>query len=116
MLMSAARRAMLAPLIIYCLLVWTLFQDTYVHLYVQAALAMIFGMPMLMAVFVCLLWRRFDALLHIPLYLAFRVLRSYYTLASALTLIYPPILRPEKVIVSDREDARVEGEANNNAA
>jgi cellulose synthase/poly-beta-1,6-N-acetylglucosamine synthase-like glycosyltransferase len=116
MLMSAARRAMLAPLIIYCLLVWALFQDTYVHLYVQAALAMIFGMPMLMAVFVCLLWRRFDALLNIPLYLAFRVLRSYYTLASALTLIYPPILRSEKVAVSKTEDAIMEGEASHNAA
>jgi cellulose synthase/poly-beta-1,6-N-acetylglucosamine synthase-like glycosyltransferase len=93
MLMSAARRAMLAPLIIYCLLVWALFHDTYVHLHIQAALAMIFGMPMIMAVFVCLIWRRFDAMLYVPLYLLFRVLRSYYTLASALTLIYPPITK-----------------------
>lgn len=96
MLMSAARRAMLAPLVIYCLIVWALFQDTYVHLYIQAALAMIFGMPLIMAVFVCLLWRRFDALIYIPLYLAFRLLRSYFTLASALTLIYPPILQTNK--------------------
>lgn len=91
MLMSAARRAMLAPLLIYCVLVWAVFHDTYVHLMVQAALAMVMGLPMIMAVFVCLLWRRFDALLHIPTYLVFRVLRSYYTLTSALTLIYPPM-------------------------
>lgn len=116
MLMSAARRAMLAPLIIYCLLVWALFQDTYVHLYVQAALAMIFGMPMLMAVFVCLLWRRLDALPNIPLYLAFRVLRSYFTLAAALTLIYPPILRSEKITIVATKDAVVEKDADHNAA
>lgn len=93
MLLSAARRAMLSPLLIYCALTYLLFDDSYTHLMIQAALALMMGMPLMMAVIVCILLRRFDAIPHIPAYLCFRMLRSYFTLASVLTLVYPPLFK-----------------------
>ena len=88
MLMNAARRAMLLPLLIYSIIVLSVFGNIYVGLRVQAVFAVMLGMPLLMATVVCLLWGRPRTLIFMPLYLAFRLLRGYFTLESVLTLIY----------------------------
>jgi len=46
-------------------------------------------MPFILAITVLLIWRRLDLLWVLPLYMGFRFLRSYYTLGSTLSLIYP---------------------------
>ncbi|MCP2671931.1 hypothetical protein NHF40_13420 [Maricaulaceae bacterium EIL42A08] len=46
-------------------------------------------MPFVFAAFVLMIWRRLDLLWVLPLYMGFRFLRSYYTLGSTLSLIYP---------------------------
>jgi len=88
-LMNATRRAMLAPLGIYSLIVIVLFGGYYTHPDLPALIALVVGMPFVMTVLVCLLWLRLDLLPFVPFYLGFRFLRSYYTLGAALTLIYP---------------------------
>jgi hypothetical protein len=88
MLANAGRRAMLTPILIFAFFI---FQNTFTDLHWQPVLATVLGMPMIMAIFICLRWRRPDALRYIPLYLCFRLLRSYFTLASALSLVYPPL-------------------------
>ncbi len=88
MLVNAARRAMLAPLMLFALLVYLLFGPLYTNLNIGPILAVMFGMPLCMSIAVSLLWRRIDALPFIPLYLVFRILRGYFTLASVLTLTF----------------------------
>ncbi|MEN8722371.1 MAG: glycosyltransferase family 2 protein [Alphaproteobacteria bacterium] len=88
MLVNAARRAMLAPLLLYALLVYLLFGALYTNLDIGPILAVMFGMPLCMSIAVLLLWRRVTALPTIPLYLVFRILRGYFTLASVLTLTF----------------------------
>jgi len=44
-----------------------------------------------MSVGICLLHHRWRAVLYVPEYLAFRIVRSYFTLAAVLSLIYPPV-------------------------
>ncbi|WP_019960076.1 glycosyltransferase [Woodsholea maritima] len=88
-LLNGARRAMMAPLLIFGALVYLAFGSVYDHPSFATVVAIILGMPFVMAVFVIALWRRFDLMIYIPLYMGFRFLRSYYTLGSVLSLIYP---------------------------
>ncbi|MGC4961227.1 glycosyltransferase [Gordonia sp. DT101] len=89
-LVNAARRAMLAPLLIFASIAFIGFHATFTSMRWQPVVATLLGMSMVMTVAVCAIWRP-ASIRHIPLYLGFRVLRSYFTLASALSLIYPPM-------------------------
>jgi hypothetical protein len=67
---------MLAPVLILAIFAFGIFQNTFTRLHWQPVVATMLGLPMTMAIFICLLWRRSDALRYIPLYLCFRLLRS----------------------------------------
>ncbi|TCN43867.1 cellulose synthase/poly-beta-1,6-N-acetylglucosamine synthase-like glycosyltransferase [Rhodococcus sp. SMB37] len=89
-LVNAARRAMLAPLILYAVVAGVAFQSTFTSMRWQPVVATLLGMSMIMTVVVCLIWRP-GSVKYVPMYLVFRVLRSYFTLGSTLSLIYPPM-------------------------
>ncbi|MHA6737591.1 glycosyltransferase family 2 protein [Rhodococcus erythropolis] len=89
-LVNAARRAMLAPLLIFACIAGIAFQSTFTTLQWQPIVATLLGMSMIMTVVVCLVWRP-SSVKYVPAYLVFRLLRSYFTLGSTLSLIYPPI-------------------------
>ncbi|MDY6808157.1 MAG: glycosyltransferase [Actinomycetota bacterium] len=89
-LVNAARRAMLAPLLLYALIAYSIFGTTFTTMRWQPVVATLLGMSMILTAVVCLIYRA-SSVRYVPQYLAFRVLRSYFTLASALTLIYPPM-------------------------
>lgn len=88
-LLNGARRAMMAPLLIYGLIVFFLFGGVYGHPGFATVVAVVLGMPFVLAFVVLAIWRRLDLLPVLPLYMGFRFLRSYYTLGSTLSLIYP---------------------------
>ncbi|WBQ09736.1 glycosyltransferase [Hyphomonadaceae bacterium ML37] len=88
-LLNGARRAMMTPLLIYGVIVFLLFGGVYGHPHFATVVAVVLGMPFVLALAVLILWRRFDLILILPLYMGFRFLRSYYTLGSTLSLIYP---------------------------
>lgn len=88
-LLNGARRAMMAPLLIYGLIVFFMFGGVYSHPGFATVIAVILGMPFVLALSVLMIWRRFDLIPILPLYMGFRFLRSYYTLGSTLSLIYP---------------------------
>jgi hypothetical protein len=88
-LLNGARRAMMAPLMIYGVIMYFIFGGIYEHPNLTTVAAVLVGMPFLMACTVLILWRRIDLLAYMPVYMGFRLLRSYYTLGATLTLIYP---------------------------
>ncbi len=88
-LLNGARRAMMTPLLIYGLIVFFIFGGVYGHPDFATVVAVVLGMPFVFAAFVLTIWRRLDLLWVLPLYMGFRFLRSYYTLGSTLSLIYP---------------------------
>lgn len=88
-LLNGARRAMMAPLLIYGVIVFVLFGGVYSHPGFATVFAVVLGMPFVLAFFVLAIWRRLDLLPVLPLYMGFRFLRSYYTLGSTLSLIFP---------------------------
>jgi len=88
-LLNGARRAMMAPLLIYGLIVFFLFGGVYSHPGFATVVAVVLGMPFVLSLSVLVVWRRWDLLPILPLYMGFRFLRSYYTLGSTLSLIYP---------------------------
>ncbi|MGI5216849.1 glycosyltransferase [Nocardia sp. CA-290969] len=102
-LVNAARRAMLAPLLLFALIAEFAFQTIFTGMRWQPVLATVLGMPLIMTVFICLLLRP-SAVRYVPAYLCFRVLRSYFTLAAALSLVYPPMhpRRPRRRQVPSR--------------
>lgn len=90
-LLNAAHRAMLTPLILYSVLVLTVFRGTFPGLTPGPVVAMVLGLPMLVAIGVCLGLGRPRAVLYVPEYLFFRLVRSYFTLSAVLSLVYPPL-------------------------
>lgn len=88
-LLNGARRAMMAPLAIYGALLFFVFGGIYDHPHLVTVIAVLLGMPFVMSVLVSILWGRLDLLPYMPLYMGFRLLRSYYTLGAILTLVYP---------------------------
>ncbi|MCF8571051.1 glycosyltransferase [Gordonia sp. HY002] len=89
-LVNAARRAMLAPLLLFAVIAQTAFHMTFLQMAWQPVVATVLGMPMVVAVCVCLALAP-RAVKYVPAYLGFRVLRSYFTLGAALSLRYPPV-------------------------
>lgn len=88
-LLNGARRAMMAPLMIYGAIMFFIFGGIYEHPNLTTVAAVLVGMPFLMACTILILWRRIDLIAYMPVYMGFRLLRSYYTLGATLTLIYP---------------------------
>ncbi|WP_410872765.1 glycosyltransferase [Nocardia sp. A7] len=88
-LVNAARRAMLGPLLIFAVVDAAVSITADRPLHWQPIVATVLGMQMIMAAAVCLLWQP-SSVKHLPAYLCFRVLRSYFTLGAALSLRYPP--------------------------
>jgi len=90
-LFNAAHRAMLLPILIFGILALSVFGGTFPGLHAAPLLATFLGLPMLVAIGVCLGLGHPRALLNVPEYLVFRLIRSYYTLAAVLSLVYPPL-------------------------
>ena len=96
MLLNSARRAMNVPLAIFGLLHLTLALDPSAPLTGQAVLAVLLGAPLLMGAFAALANGRPDALIGLPEYVLFRLLRSYLTLESVLSIAFAPNRRMAK--------------------
>jgi len=90
MLLNSARRAMNVPLAIFGVLHLTLGLDPSAPLTGQAVLAVLLGAPLLMGGFAALVNGRPDALIGLPEYVLFRLLRSYLTLESVLSIAFAP--------------------------
>ena len=88
MLLNSARRAMTIPLFLFSLIYLVLGPDESAPLTVQAVLAVLMGAPALMGAFAILVNGRVKALLGLPEYLLFRIVRSYLTLESVLSIAF----------------------------
>jgi len=93
MLLNSARRAMTVPLFIFGVLHLGLGLDPTAPLTGQAVIAVLLGAPALMGVFAALANGRPAALLGLPEYVLFRLLRSYLTLESVLSIAFTPTRR-----------------------
>ncbi len=87
MLVNSARRAMLVPLIIYGGLEWGLRFNPESPILWQSIVAVTTGAPAIMAVVASLLNGVPKAILALPDYLLFRILRAYFTLESMLSIL-----------------------------
>lgn len=90
MLLNSARRAMTVPLVIFGALHLGLHLDPTTPLSGQAVLAVLLGAPALMGAFAALANGRVKALLYLPEYVLFRLVRSYLTLESVLSIAFAP--------------------------
>ena len=88
MLLNSARRAMMIPLALFGFLNLGFAFDPEGTLTIQAALAVLLGAPTLMAAFAALANGRPLALIGLPEYTAFRLVRSYLTLESVLSIAF----------------------------
>ena len=86
MLVNSARRAMLVPLICFGLIEYIAAFNPDSPLIWQAILAVFLGAPTLMAVAATLLNGMPRGLICMPEYLIFRILRSYFTLESMMSI------------------------------
>ena len=88
MLLNSARRAMMVPLALFGVLHLGFAFDSETTLTVSAVLAVLLGAPTLMAAFAALANGRPQALLGLPEYTLFRLVRSYLTLESVLSIAF----------------------------
>lgn len=88
MLLNSGRRAMTVPLVIFGLLNYFYGFDPTSTLTAQAVIAVVLGAPALMAGFAALANGRVGALIGLPEYVLFRLLRSYLTLESVLSIAF----------------------------
>lgn len=88
MLLNSSRRAMMIPLVLFGALNLLFTYDADGALTPQAVLAVILGAPTLMAAFSALANGQPKALLGLPEYVLFRVLRSWLTLESLLSIAF----------------------------
>src|SRR5690606_6639631 len=93
MLLNSARRAMTVALFIFGVVHLGLGLDPTAPLTGQAVIAVLLGAPALMGVFAALANGRPAALLGLPEYVLFRLLRSYLTLESVLSIAFTPTRR-----------------------
>lgn len=100
MLLNSGRRAMTVPLVIFSALVYGFGFDPENELILAAIFAVMLGAPALMAAFAALANGRVKALIGLPEYFLFRMLRSYMTLESVLSIAFG------KTDVSRRDMAR----------
>ena len=88
MLLNSARRAMMVPLAVFGLLNLGFNLDEQTSLTTQAVIAVLLGAPTLMAGFAALANGQPGALLGLPQYTIFRIIRSYLTLESVLSIAF----------------------------
>lgn len=88
MLLNSGRRAMMVPLVIFGVLNYLFAFDPESTLTAQAVIAVMLGAPALMATFAALANGRVGALRGLPEYILFRLVRSYLTLESVLTIAF----------------------------
>jgi len=86
MLTNTARRAMALPLVIFCVNFLILDADPYATLRAISILALFIGTPMVNAILAIVVNLRLAALISIPSYIVFRMLRSYLTLEALLSM------------------------------
>lgn len=87
MLLNSALRAMMLPLILFGVLLFVLKTPFVVGIPWQAVLAIVVGAPACVAFLCIVLNREWRAVLCLPEYLLLRVLRSYFTLESNLSIL-----------------------------
>jgi len=85
-LVQATRRSVMIPILVYTAVVVLLAPGALYLRAGAAALAVVVGVPFLLNVGVVLAYRRFGLLPYLPLYLGFRLLRSYLGLEMLFTL------------------------------
>lgn len=88
MLANTARRAMSVPLLLYAINFLALHPDPHSTIHTASVLALLLGAPLLTAIIAIAVNLRFDALVHLPSYIGFRVLRAYLTLESLLSMSF----------------------------
>ncbi|WP_404406416.1 glycosyltransferase [Pelagibacterium halotolerans] len=86
MLINSARRAMGLPLVIFSFVNYAFSLNEQSSLSAQMIIALILGAPILMAIFAALVNGNFRALLGLPEYFLFRIVRNYLTLESMLSI------------------------------
>ncbi|RED12244.1 glycosyltransferase [Pontivivens insulae] len=86
MLINSARRTMMVPMIVFGVVEYVTHFDSSSDLAWQAIFAVIVGMPTLVAIFAALVNGMPRGLLYLPQYLLFRMLRSWFTLESMLSI------------------------------
>lgn len=88
MLLNSGRRAMMVPLVIFGALNYLYGFNPQSTLTAQAVIAVMLGAPALMAGFAALANGRIGALIGLPEYIVFRLVRSYLTLESVLSIAF----------------------------
>jgi cellulose synthase/poly-beta-1,6-N-acetylglucosamine synthase-like glycosyltransferase len=88
MLLNSGRRAMTVPLVIFGVLYYFAGFNPLSPLTIQAVVAVVLGAPALMAAFAALANGRIGALIGLPEYVVFRLVRSYLTLESVLSIAF----------------------------
>lgn len=86
MLLNGARRALMLPLAVFAGLCLAIAPDIYVNLHLAEIAAVFLGAPAMLAAIVLIARGRLAALVDLPVYFVFRVLRSHQTLDSALSM------------------------------
>ena len=87
MLVNSALRAMMVPLILFGVLLFAMPSQEFRQIPYQAILAVMIGAPACLAAICVLINGMPKAILYLPEYLVFRVLRAYFTLESNLSII-----------------------------
>ncbi len=97
-LLQVARRSATVPLLLFGLVTLVLTPDALFLRHGAALGAVVVGLPFLVSVVVLAVYRQFSLLPYLPVYVLFRVLRSYYSLEMLFTLPFgaPPSERPAK--------------------
>ena len=98
-LLQVARRSMTVPLLLFGVVTLLLTPDALFLRHGAALGAVVVGLPFLVSVAVVAAYRQFSLLPYLPVYVLFRLLRSYYSLEMLFTLPFgaPPSDLPEKV-------------------
>jgi len=96
MLLNSARRAMTVPLVIFGAMHLGLSLDPTTPLTGQAVLAVLLGAPALMGVIAALANGHVKAVLYLPEYVLFRLVRAYLTLESVLSIAFDSEQRPAR--------------------
>lgn len=107
MLINSGRRAMMVPLILFALIEFFGGFHTLNPLQIQAVIAVTVGAPALIALFATLVNGEVRAVLFLPEYLLFRILRALFTLESMLSIsIKAKAEQLEKPVFDYRKAAR----------
>ncbi len=88
MLLNSGRRAMTVPLVLFGALYYAGRFNPVSPLTATAVVAVVLGAPALMVTFAAIANGRFSALLGLPHYIGFRIVRSYLTLESVLSIAF----------------------------